>query len=114
VVALKALEITERPHTVDHVDALSLRLTHELERLSEAFPFLAEVRQCGLVIGLKFDDPMGGMKMSKALYDHGVWAMFAGFDRSVLQFKPGILLSREDADVLLSRVERALEAVTCA
>jgi acetylornithine/succinyldiaminopimelate/putrescine aminotransferase len=112
VVALKALEITERPSTVDHVDALALRLTHELERLSEAFPFLAEVRQCGLVIGLKFDDPMGGMKMSKALYDHGVWAMFAGFDRSVLQFKPGILLSREDADVLLSRVERALEAVT--
>ncbi len=110
-VAIKALEITLRAETVARVNALSSRLTRDLGRLADSYPFLAEVRQCGLVIGLRFDDPFGGMKMSKALYDHGVWAMFAGFDRSVLQFKPGLLLSDDDADALLGRVEDTLKAV---
>jgi acetylornithine/succinyldiaminopimelate/putrescine aminotransferase len=48
--------------------------------------------------------------MSKALYDHGVWAMFAGFDKSVLQFKPGLLLSADDAMTLLTRIETTLTA----
>ena len=52
------------------------------------------------------------MKMSKALYDHGVWAIFAGFDRSVLQFKPGLLLTSAEADMLPERFERALKAVS--
>lgn len=111
-VASKVLEITSRPSTSDGVDALASRLDHALLALSETYPLLAEVRQCGLVIGLRFADPLGGMKMSKALYDHGVWAMFAGFDRSVLQFKPGLLMTREDVDVLLQRLEAALETVT--
>ena len=112
IVALKALEITSRAETVAHVEALAARMSRDLGRLAEAYPFLSEVRQCGLIIGLKLDDPMGGMKMSKVLYDHGVWAMFAGFDRSVVQFKPGLLLNEVDADTLLTRVEQALKAVT--
>ncbi len=111
-VALKVLEITERTSTVARVDALSAVFAKQLSRLAHSFSFLTEVRQCGLVIGLRFDDPMGGMRMSKALYDHGVWAMFAGFDRSVLQFKPGLLMSDEEADALLARLEATLEAVT--
>ena len=111
-VALKVLEVTERASTVARVDALSAGFAEQLSRLAHSFSFLAEVRQCGLVIGLRFDDPMGGMRMSKALYDHGVWAMFAGFDRSVLQFKPGLLMSDEEVDTLLARLEATLEAVT--
>jgi putrescine aminotransferase len=111
-VALKSLEITSRASTVAGVEALSSRLASELGRLTEMYAFLLEVRQCGLIIGLKFDDPMGGMKMSKALYDRGVWAMFAGFDRSVIQFKPGLLLSDADADELLGRLEDTLKVVS--
>ena len=111
-VALKTLEITLRPATIAHVKQLESRLSVELGELSGRHRFLDEVRQCGLVIGLRFDDPMGGMKMSKALYDHGVWAMFAGFDRSVLQFKPGLLMSESETDTLMERFGRTLEAVS--
>ena len=111
-VALKVLEITERESTRSNVRALTRRMQHDLANLAGAYPYLAEMRQQGLVIGLKFDDPIGGMKMSKALYDHGVWAIFAGFDRSVLQFKPGLLLTSAEVDVLLERFERALKAVS--
>ena len=43
-------------------------------------------------MGIRFADPGGAMKMSKALYDAGLWAMFAGLDPSVLQFKAGLLV----------------------
>lgn len=110
-VALKVLEITRRPDTIEHASSLASRLDHALLALADAYPFLSEVRQCGLVFGLRFDDALGGMKMSKVLYDHGVWAMFAGFDRSVLQFKPGLLMERDDTTELLRRLEIALRAV---
>ena len=50
----------------------------------------------------------GGMLMTRACYDAGMWAMFAGFDRSVLQFKPGLLLSDAEAGEVLTRLEAAI------
>ncbi|MCQ8796572.1 hypothetical protein, partial [Escherichia coli] len=70
------------------------RWTEGLAALQQRHPhWLVEVRQTGLVIGLKFAHEMGGMLMTKLLFDEGVWAMFAGFDRSVLQVKPGLLMT---------------------
>ncbi len=66
------------------------------------------MRQTGLVIGLRFAHPMGGMLMTRACYDAGIWAMFAGFDRSVLQFKPGLLMSDSEAGEALARLEAAI------
>ena len=34
--------------------------------------------------------------------------MFAGFDRSVLQFKPGLLMSDAEAGEVLARLEAAI------
>ena len=66
--------------------------------------WLVEVRQTGLVIGLRFAHPMGGMLMTRACYDTGIWAMFAGFDRSALQLKPGLLMSDAEAGEVLMRL----------
>jgi hypothetical protein len=38
------------------------------------------------------------------LYDNWVWAIFATLDPSVLQFKPGLLLSAEQVDDVLDRL----------
>jgi acetylornithine/succinyldiaminopimelate/putrescine aminotransferase len=46
--------------------------------------------------------------MSQALYARGVWAMFAGFDRSVIQWKPGLLLDDQTCDEALACFESAL------
>ena len=48
---------------------------------------------------------MGGMLMTKLLFDEGVWAMFAGFDRSVLQVKPGLLMT--DVEPVIAALDRA-------
>jgi acetylornithine/succinyldiaminopimelate/putrescine aminotransferase len=107
-VGCKALEICADPATLDNVRAIADYLRSGLEDIRNRRPFLCDIQQCGLVIGLRFDAPDGGMQMTSALYQQGLWAMFASFDPSVLQFKPGLLVDRAYCDDALQRVDDAL------
>jgi acetylornithine/succinyldiaminopimelate/putrescine aminotransferase len=83
------------------------RWTQGFAALHAKYPqWVLEVRQTGLIIGVKFGHEMGGMLMTKLLFDQGVWAMFAGFDRSVLQVKPGLLM-HDEIDEVLAAFDRA-------
>ncbi len=109
------LDITTRAVTQDRIAALVARFTTGLESLKRTHPDrLLEVRQTGLVIGLRFDHPQGGMLMTKALHGLGLWAMFAGFDPSALQVKPGLLMDDSTADEVLSRLDRAIATLPAA
>lgn len=82
-----------------------------LAALQARFPqWVLEVRQTGLIIGVRFAHDVGGMLMTKLLFDQGVWAMFAAFDRSVLQVKPGLLMPEADIDAVLAAFDRACAA----
>ncbi len=109
-VAQKVLEITTRPGTLDGVHATSDRLAAGLERLRARYPeWLVEIRRRGLVMGLRFAHERGGQMMTRACYDAGLWAMFAGFDPAVLQFKAGLLLDAATCDEALGRFEQGLQ-----
>lgn len=112
VVAGKVLEITTRPETTESVRRVATRIGDGLRAIRERNPFLAEVRQLGVILGLRFDHPQGAMLMMRQLYDRGVWAFFAGFDYSVLQLKPGLFIDDAYCDAFLERFEDALEAVS--
>ena len=107
-VALKVLEILGRPGVIENATRMSDLLATGLERIRERHPFLVEVRRNGLVMGLRFDHEIAGPMMTVAGYEVGLWAFFAGFQRSVLQFKPSILLDEEKAGELLGLVEEAV------
>lgn len=109
-VALKALELSSAPATLDNVRRMSARLHAGLAEIQRRNPFLVEVRRVGLVMGLKVDHPQGALRLTRALYDRGVWAMFAGYDLSVLQFKPGLLIDAPLCDELLEKLEAGLAA----
>ena len=97
-VARAVLDITARPETTTRVEVLTTAFANGLAGIAARHPaWLVEVRQTGLVIGLRFAHPMGGLLMTRACYDAGLWALFANFDRSVLQFKPGLLMSDAEA-----------------
>ena len=113
-VGLKALEITASQSTQDNVADLAAYMRVGLDRLREIYPFFCDIRQLGVIFGLGFDHKMGGMKMAAALYEEGLWAMFAGFDRSYLQFKLGILADRAFCDEALGKLEAALKKVSAA
>jgi acetylornithine/succinyldiaminopimelate/putrescine aminotransferase len=113
-VASKVLDICARPESLANARHIADYLDAGLARIRERHPFLRGVRQKGLVMGLELADPAGALKLCPVLYRHGVWAIFAGYDFSVIQFKPGLLVNEEYCDVLLQRVDAALEEIETA
>jgi putrescine aminotransferase len=108
-VAQAVLDVTTRPGVLDGVRTISDRLAAGLETLRARHPdWLLEIRRQGLVIGLRFAHERGGQLMTRACWEAGLWAMFAGFDTSVLQFKAGLLLDAALCDEALGRLEDGL------
>ena len=62
------------------------------------------LRQRGLMMGLAFAQEGGGMAAAAAVYEAGVFAVWAANDTRVLQFLPPLVLSDDEADELIGRV----------
>jgi hypothetical protein len=109
IVALKVLEITQRPSVRSMVHAASALFADGLGQIQALQPdWLIGIRQNGLVMGLELAHPEGARLLSKRLYDTGVWAIFSGLDTSVLQFKPGLLLDPATCEDVLDRLAVAM------
>ncbi len=109
VVAMKTLEIVQRTEVRAMVRFIADFIRAELERIQSEFSeFFIGIRQHGLILGLEFNHPQGAKPVMKHLYQNGVWAIFSTLDPSVLQFKPGVLLTQADAEDMLRRFEIAI------
>lgn len=108
-IGARVIDICNDPAALDNAKIIADYLGKGLSEIRQRHPYLIEIRQKGLIIGLKFDDPNGAVQMMKALYDKGIWAIFAGFDLSVLQFKPGLLIDTAYCDEALERFEAAIK-----
>jgi acetylornithine/succinyldiaminopimelate/putrescine aminotransferase len=97
-VALEVLDIVEEPGFLARVNELGARFKKGFAGL----PF--EIRQRGLMMGLAFSDDGGGMMAAAALYEVGVFAVWANNDPRVLQFLPPLVISDAEADDLIDRV----------
>jgi len=102
------VEICSNPTHLARALLISDYLGAGLSEIQSLHPYLLKIHREGLVIGLQFDSARGGVDMMKALYDRGLWAIFAGFNSSILQFKPGFLIDRQYCDEALARVEDAI------
>ncbi len=110
VVAMKTLEIVQRPEVRTMVGFISDYMRAGLDEIRAAFPdFFVDIRQHGVIMGLVFNDPQGAKPVMKRLYENGVWAIFSTLDASVLQFKPGLLLTQADAEETLRRMAISVE-----
>ncbi len=109
IVASKVIEILKRPSTKQNIDMLTNIFEKGLEILQKKYSgFVKEIRQCGVIMGIKTTDPMGGFMLMKSLLKNGVWTVYADFDKSVLQFKPGLLMTEDTAQSVLLRLDKAL------
>jgi acetylornithine/succinyldiaminopimelate/putrescine aminotransferase len=97
-VALEVLDIVESEGFLGHVNELADRFHTGLVDL----PF--DLRQRGLMMGLAFSEDGAGMTAAAALYEAGIFAVWAGNDPRVLQFLPPLVLSDAEADDLIHRV----------
>ena len=116
-VAIKVLEITQRPEVRANVLKVADFFTRELARVRALYPdFFVGVRQNGVIMGLEFDHPEGAKFVMRRLYENGVWAIFSQLDPRVLQWKPGLLKTeaecREIVEILDQSIEREAELRT--
>ena len=109
VVAHKVLEILQRPETAASVQAVTeffrVAMADRMQRNGDIF---TGVRQRGVILGLEFAGAEGAVHVSRALYEHGVWAIFSSLDKRVLQWKPGVLLAPEMCAEIMQRFDAAM------
>lgn len=104
VAAAEVVDIVTAPGFLERVRAVG-------ERLGEAFSDLPfGLRRRGLLSAFVFDDPHGGMTAMKALFDAGIYAFFASYDPSVLQFKPVLTVSDAEVDEIVAIVRQTFPA----
>lgn len=108
VVGSAVLDLCSRPESLANARHIAAYLRAGLDELQTRRRRLRGIRQKGLVMGLEIEGSAGAVALSKALYQRGVWAIFAAFDPSVLQFKPGLLIDTAYCDELLRRLDLAL------
>ncbi len=109
VVGSKVLDLIDTPETLNSVKDMSAYLVNGLQDIQSRHEYLKTIHHKGLIMGLQFDSPNGGINMMKALYDQGLWAIFAGFDPSFIQFKGGLLIDKTYCDEALIKMEAAIK-----
>jgi acetylornithine/succinyldiaminopimelate/putrescine aminotransferase len=107
-VAQRVLEICADEKNLEHARRLAAYLRQGLEEIALRQGYLKRVHGLGLAMGLEFDSPSGGPDMMRELYERGLWAMFASFNSSILQFKLGFLTDFGYCDEALCKVEAAI------
>jgi putrescine aminotransferase len=112
VAATAMLDETTGPGFLEHVRAMGSRFAQGFGRLQlKHSDLVAEVRQRGLMIGFELREADMGPMMTAALGRHGVLAVFADFNPSVMQILPPLIIVAEEVDEVLDSTERALGEV---
>jgi len=104
VAALSVLDIVETPGFLERVRTLGDLFDAGLDGLP------VELRRRGLFMGLRFAEADGGLTATRSMIEHGVFAIFANNDPSVLQFLPPLVMTDDEAGDLIDTVVAALGA----
>jgi acetylornithine/succinyldiaminopimelate/putrescine aminotransferase len=107
--ALKVLDILEAPGFLTHVRAMADLFAEGFAELQRKhLGVLVEVRQRGLMMGLKMVNEMCGPLMTVAGFDHGVLTVYANNDTSVSQILPPLVISEDEARQVLDSLDAML------
>jgi acetylornithine/succinyldiaminopimelate/putrescine aminotransferase len=111
-VALKVIEILERPEFLGHVRQMAEFFERGFAKLKEKHPdVLVEARQRGLMMGLKMAKDICGPLMTIAGLKHGIFTVYANNDTSVSQIIPPLTISEEEAAQVIDSLDSMLTEV---
>jgi acetylornithine/succinyldiaminopimelate/putrescine aminotransferase len=112
-VTLALLETIEKPEFLARVRAMGDRFAAGFGRLREKYgKYLIEVRQKGLMIGLRHAEDKHGFLMTSLMFKNGVIALFANNDKSVLQVMPPLVIKENEVDEVLAALEKSYGELT--
>jgi acetylornithine/succinyldiaminopimelate/putrescine aminotransferase len=98
---------------LNHVNEMGERFAAGFDKLKEKHgSFLVEVRQKGLMIGLRHKEQSQGFLMTNLMFKNGVIALFANNDKSVLQIMPPLIIEPHEVDEVLEALYRSYEELS--
>ena len=108
-VAMKVLEITTRPETVQRVERNTELLKEHVEKLKSKYDgSLTGYKQRGVIMGLDFACEDASRSVAKPLFDCGVWAHNARLHPNTLQLKLGLLCDDTFIEELFEKMDKGL------
>lgn len=105
---LRVLEIVAQRGFLEHVQQLSDFFARELNALKAEHPLIQEVRQLGLFIGIAFADMPSCLVFIKELANNGIFAVYAGNDKRVMQFLPPLVTTEAEAREIVTILRQSL------
>jgi len=111
-VTLALVDLITADGFCERVEAAGARLQQGLEEVCAANPGMLEgVRRLGLMCGLVWRSPEIGLLASKALFDNGVFAVYANHDKRVTQVLPPLVVTDAEIDLAVRAVGAAAAAL---
>lgn len=108
-VAMEVLNVLEEPGFLRHVREMADLFREGLTGLKGKHPrVLAEVRQRGLMMGLKLADPAYGPLMTLAGFQFGLLTIYANHDPSVNQLLPPLTIQPDEVAEVIESLEGML------
>lgn len=110
-VARKVLDISSEPAFLERVETAGQKVREGLDEIRRKYPrFFIGIRQTGLMIGLELRDAFAGPALTKAAYDEGLLMIYANNDKSVCQFLPPLTITDDEIDLVMGKLDRAMNA----
>lgn len=109
LVALKSLEITMRNGFLEHVNQMATYFEQEFAQIiATKNSKIIHVRQLGLAMGIVFENDLIAVAMLSKCYENGIYCFFSGYDMRVIQFKPPLIITSEQAIELMDLFKKSL------
>jgi putrescine aminotransferase len=109
-IALEVIAYIEETGLIEHAALMGQRLVDGLHVIADAHPdVIAEVRNLGLMTGLKYTEDGLGPRMSYQLARHGVLAIYSGNEPSVMRLMPPLIITEGEVDFLLEAIDAAVK-----
>jgi acetylornithine/succinyldiaminopimelate/putrescine aminotransferase len=108
-VALQVLGMSSAPKFLSNVEEIATIFSEGFENLRDQHPkILVGLRQLGLMMGIEMVNEFCGPLFTKAAYDNGLLAVYAGNDPRVAQFLSPLITDRALAEEIVERMDRTL------
>ncbi len=119
VASLKMFEIIARDNVLENARVQGRYLAEGIEAMRDEFPQIAEVRQVGLHIGVEYAQPDEKLTplptecqdVRSVALKRGCLFGLGGVRKNVLKVKPPLIVTREEADEILSILHESMAQV---
>jgi 4-aminobutyrate aminotransferase-like enzyme/Ser/Thr protein kinase RdoA (MazF antagonist) len=120
-IGLEVLSVIQEENLQEHARQVGDHLMDGLRHLMEAYPIIGDVRGLGLYIGAEMVldrdtlEPAGDQAsyVANRMKDHGVLISTDGPLHNVLKIKPPLVFNQENADYLLTCLDKILQEDFC-